>query len=100
MDKELAELRKTLQEFKNRHKPRWRTCNECKALDYNGGCDNHCKTWYSCSLGYKMEEKTVPCKFDKTRTTLQHKPVGQCPKPLTWKNYWQLKHNRSTANWR
>lgn len=58
-----------------------RTCNKCKALIDDSSCG------FICSLGYQI----------KITTTYEHvptaaKPIVECPKPLTYKNFYKLKN--------
>lgn len=46
-----------------------RTCNDCRALTYDG----------KCSLNYKNDVKTVLCHI-----VVEYKPLEECSKPKTY----------------
>lgn len=56
-----------------------RTCNGCRASEYTNG-------YYSCDLGYEVEQKCV-----ENVINVGAKPKKECPKPTTYNEYLMLK---------
>jgi hypothetical protein len=56
-----------------------RNCNGCRALDRNND-------YFTCDLGYKIEQLKVERVFN-----IGGKPLEECPKPKTYDEYLKLK---------
>ena len=64
-----------------------KSCSGCRAF-------GHTNSPAQCDLGYKIEKfREIECTDEKFYNPLLFKPTEECPKPVTWKRYFELRNS-------